>query len=124
MKKIMLLISAMTLFIGCAAKNDYQSILLEQGNTDYKVNITMQQEVKTLDPTLYKTVVVYINGNRALKGPMEQTGEVSLEGLYNNKKLDITCVKEGLFTVNPKCVVHLDNIRLGKYEIDILHPVH
>lgn len=102
---------------GCAAKYDFHSVQTEQGNSEYNIEIKMEKRFKTLNPTAFNTISIYINDIKVLKGPLDETETGSLEGMFNNKKLEIECGREGIFNAHSRCIVHLGNVKLGKYEI-------
>ena len=120
MKRLVLCVIALSMLIGfsgCAAKYQYHSVILEKGNSDYKINIKMEKRFKTLNPKAFNIITVYINNREVLKGPLDESGEGSLEGIFNNKKLELRCTKESIFDLSSKCIIHLGDIRLGKYRI-------
>ena len=102
---------------GCAVKYNHHSVQIENGNSKYKVNIEMQTRYKALDPKASNTIIVYINGKKALKGPLDATAKGSLEGMFDNKQLEVQCEREGIFDADSKCVVYLGGVKLGKYKL-------
>ena len=77
----------------------------------------MEKKFKTLNPKAFNIITVYINNRQVLKGSLDELGEGFLEGIFDNKKLELKCFKESIFDVNPKCIIHLGNMRLGEYKI-------
>lgn len=112
-----LLVLSILCITGCAAKYDFHSVTAQETNTDYKVSLKMEKSFKTLNPTPYNKVTVYVNDQKALKGPLSEAQEGELEGMYAGKKLELVCHNEGIFPPITNCVVHLDNVRLGKYTL-------
>ena len=102
---------------GCAAKYNFQSVQTEKGSSEYKVELKMEKRFKTLNPTAFNTISIYLNGKKVLKGPLDGTETGDLEGIFDNKKLELECGRVGIFDAHSRCIVHLGNIRLGKYEI-------
>jgi len=119
-KKLSVGILILIVFIGlngCATKYQYHSVISEKGSLNYKVNLKMEKKFKTLNPTPFNIITVYINNREVLKGPLSGSEEGSLEGVFENKKLELKCGRESLFDVNLKCTIHLGNMRLGVYKI-------
>jgi len=102
---------------GCAAKYNFHSVQTEQGSSEYKVEIKMEKRFKTLNPTAFNTISVYFNDKKVLKGPLDATETGSLEGVFDSKKLELECGREEMFDAHSRCIVHLGNVKLGKYEI-------
>jgi len=102
---------------GCATKYNFHSVQTERGSSEYKVEIKMEKRFKTLNPTPLNTISIYLNDKEVLKGPLDNTETGSLEGMFDNKRLEVECGRKGIFDIYSRCVVHLGNVRLGKYEI-------
>lgn len=106
---------------GCAAKYLYHSLPSKQTNQEYKVDVKIKKEFGTLNPTPKNTVIVYINGDIALKGALSETEAGELQGMYNGKKLELACGRKSIFD-QTTCTVHLDNQRLGEFNFQLQRP--
>ena len=109
------------LLTGCTAKLNYKSKKMIDSNNKYTVEIKMKKTINSILSTerrITNKITLYINNEIVLKGNLYEDESGEIQGMYKNKKLNLECSKDSIFS--PLfCIVHLGNKHIGESRLEI-----
>jgi hypothetical protein len=115
MKKAALALSVM-IISGCAStlKYDSEYNYKSESGSEYKLSGVIEKHMTSglLTTEVRNSLLLYINDELVIKGPLHRDDSGELQGVYNSKVVNLDCKKPSFFK-QVECLVHIDKKRVG-----------
>ena len=122
MKNTVVLLSSLLMLSGCASTHHYKSDYDRNSRVaeDYNISGSIDKHINPgfFSGEIKNDLVLYINDELVIKGPLHEDESGELQGIYQAKVVTLDCDKPNFFS-STQCVVHLDKKRIGQLTFEL-----